>query len=97
MADLVIARGQAECPRLDTISWYDGSYDHLEPDFNERPYFTKVEEKRRRTGLTSISGATHRQSAHKSFHVWNFEMTGLRRPRPPAGVTTNFSSCTQPT
>jgi asparagine synthase (glutamine-hydrolysing) len=46
MADLVIGRGQVECPRLDTISWYDDS----EPHWNDRPYFTKVEEKRGRTG-----------------------------------------------
>ena len=36
----------AETPRLDTISYYDDS----EPNWNERPYFTKVEEKRGRTG-----------------------------------------------
>ena len=46
MADTIIARGAAETPRLDTISYYDDS----EPNWNERPYFTKVEEKRRRTG-----------------------------------------------
>ena len=46
VADTVIARGQADCPRLDTIS----SYDDSEPNWNERPYFTKVEEKRGRTG-----------------------------------------------
>jgi asparagine synthase (glutamine-hydrolysing) len=46
MADAVIASGTAETPRLDTISYYDDS----EPNWNERPYFTKVEEKRRRTG-----------------------------------------------
>ncbi len=50
MADTVIAHGQAECPRLDTISWYDDSYDQVEPDWNEFPYFTKVEERRGRTG-----------------------------------------------
>src|SRR5438874_7592762 len=37
---------EADCPRLDTISYYDDS----EPNWNERPYFTKVEEKRGRTG-----------------------------------------------
>jgi asparagine synthase (glutamine-hydrolysing) len=42
MADTIIARGAAETPRLDTISYYDDS----EPNWNERPYFTKVEEKR---------------------------------------------------
>src|SRR2546429_516608 len=46
MADTVIARGGAETPRLDTMSYYDDS----EPNWNERPYFTKVEEKRGRTG-----------------------------------------------
>jgi asparagine synthase (glutamine-hydrolysing) len=46
MADNVIAHGSAETPRLDTLSYYDDS----EPNWNERPYFTKVEEKRGRTG-----------------------------------------------
>src|SRR5256885_1936162 len=46
MADYVIAQSQASCPRLDTISNYDDS----EPDWNERPYFSKVEEKRGRVG-----------------------------------------------
>jgi asparagine synthase (glutamine-hydrolysing) len=47
MADTLIARGAAETTRLDTISYYDDS----EPNWNERPYFTKVEEKRGRTGI----------------------------------------------
>lgn len=46
MADSLIARGVVETPRLDTISYYDDS----EPNWNERPYFTKVEEKRGRAG-----------------------------------------------
>jgi asparagine synthase (glutamine-hydrolysing) len=46
MADTIIARGTAETPRLDTVSYYNDS----EPNWNERPYFTKVEEKRGRTG-----------------------------------------------
>lgn len=46
MADTIIARGAGETPRLDTISYYDDS----EPNWNERPYFTKVEEKRGRVG-----------------------------------------------
>jgi len=50
MADTIIARGGADTPRLDTISWYDDSCDHIEPDTNERRYFTKVEEKRGRSG-----------------------------------------------
>jgi asparagine synthase (glutamine-hydrolysing) len=46
LADAIIARGSAETPRLDTLSYYDDS----EPNWNERPYFTKVEERRGRTG-----------------------------------------------
>jgi asparagine synthase (glutamine-hydrolysing) len=46
MADNIAACGAADTPRLDTISYYDDS----EPNWNERPYFTKVEEKRGRTG-----------------------------------------------
>ncbi len=53
MADLVIARGATETPRLDTLSKYDDS----EPNWNERPYFTKVEEKRGRTGWHINVGA----------------------------------------
>jgi asparagine synthase (glutamine-hydrolysing) len=46
MADAVMMGGDAETPRLDTISYYDDS----EPNWNERPYFTRVEEKRGRSG-----------------------------------------------
>jgi len=46
MADVVIARADAETPRLDTISWYDNG----NSDLDEYPYFTKVEEKRCRIG-----------------------------------------------
>ena len=46
VADMVSARGQSECPSLDTVSYYDDS----EPSWNERPYFAKVEEKRGRVG-----------------------------------------------
>jgi asparagine synthase (glutamine-hydrolysing) len=46
MADTIIARGAAETSRLDTVSCFDDS----EPNWNELPYFRKVEEKRGRTG-----------------------------------------------
>jgi asparagine synthase (glutamine-hydrolysing) len=46
MADTIIASGAGATPRLDTMSYYDNS----EPNWNERPYFTKVEERRGRTG-----------------------------------------------
>ena len=53
MADDIIARGNGDTPRLDTISYYDDS----EPNWNERPYFTKVEEKRARAGWHVNVGA----------------------------------------
>jgi asparagine synthase (glutamine-hydrolysing) len=46
MADVIIADGKAETPRLDTMSYYDDE----EPNWNEKPYFQKVEEKRGRRG-----------------------------------------------
>lgn len=46
MADKILGRHEGETPRLDTLSFYDDT----EPNWNERPYFTKVEEKRGRTG-----------------------------------------------
>jgi asparagine synthase (glutamine-hydrolysing) len=56
MADTVVARGFAETPRLDTISYYNDS----EPNWNERPYFTRVEEKRGRTGCHINVGSQKR-------------------------------------
>jgi asparagine synthase (glutamine-hydrolysing) len=46
MADTIITGGSGDNARLDTLSMYDDS----EPNWNERPFFAKVEEKRGRTG-----------------------------------------------
>jgi asparagine synthase (glutamine-hydrolysing) len=46
VADKIMASGNAETPRLDTISYFNDD----EPNWNERPYFSKVEEKRGQTG-----------------------------------------------
>jgi asparagine synthase (glutamine-hydrolysing) len=46
MADTILARGKGEAPRLDTVSYYKASEQH----WNEQAYFSKVEEKRGRTG-----------------------------------------------
>jgi asparagine synthase (glutamine-hydrolysing) len=62
MADTIIARGAAETPRLDTLSFYNDS----EPNWNERPYFTKVEEKRGRVGCHIDVGA-------QESHTFEFE------------------------
>jgi asparagine synthase (glutamine-hydrolysing) len=46
IADTLMAGGSAEAYTLQTVSYYNDS----EPNWNERPYFTKVEEKRGRAG-----------------------------------------------
>lgn len=46
MADTILTSGPTETSRLDTVSYYDES----EPNWNERPYFTKVEDQRGCTG-----------------------------------------------
>ena len=46
IGDSILSRGEGETPRLDTLSYYDDS----EPNWNEHPYFTQVEEKRGRRG-----------------------------------------------
>src|SRR5207249_2701559 len=40
MADDLVAGRKTEAPRVDTVSFYDTS----EPNWDERPYFTKIEE-----------------------------------------------------
>lgn len=63
MADTLISSGTAETPRLDSLSWYDGSDSY----YDERPYFEKVEEKRGRTGYHIEVDATRKVSVRKSF------------------------------
>jgi asparagine synthase (glutamine-hydrolysing) len=46
VADDVMQRGLGDAPRLNTVSYYDDS----EPNWNERPYFRRVEERRGRVG-----------------------------------------------
>jgi asparagine synthase (glutamine-hydrolysing) len=75
MADTVIARGTAETPRLDTISWYNDS----DPNADERSYFTKVEEKRGRIGyhidLASLTDVESQKSFRGDFDSDHFAAT----------------------
>lgn len=64
LSDFLINRGEAEAQRLDTISYYDDS----EPNWNERPYFEKVEEKRGRKGL-HIDVSSHSSSGDEGNDV----------------------------
>src|SRR5689334_7626547 len=47
MADQLMALGQAECPRLDTISWFNSSI----PEWDDPDYFSLVEKQRGRIGF----------------------------------------------
>jgi asparagine synthase (glutamine-hydrolysing) len=47
MADTLVHTTSIHLPSVDTISWYDDS----NPGLDERPYFTKVEEKRGKAGV----------------------------------------------
>jgi len=72
MADTVLAREGAETTRLDTISWYDDSYDHIESDSNELHWISKVEQRRNRAGFhintgTLQQGEPKEAALRKSF------------------------------
>jgi asparagine synthase (glutamine-hydrolysing) len=82
MADTVIARS-AECPRLDTISWFDDSYDDLEPDSNELRWISRVEQKRNRAGFHINTGALQRGET---------EETGSRQSSAPEFDSGRFAA-----
>lgn len=68
MADTIIARGAAEDPHLDTISWFDASDDHIERDSNELHWITTIEEMRGRIGLhIDLGSITRDASSQESF------------------------------
>ncbi len=84
MADRIIASGAIETSRLDTISYYDDS----DSSWNERPYFTKVEEKRGRTGY-------HVDTASQQMFIFDlengfFEATPVCTAGRVDGVTKQF-------
>jgi len=79
MADTMLDRGVVAAPRVDTVSYYNDS----EPNWNERPYFTQVEEKRKRTGCHIDVG---------SQDFFNLHMEADRFAATPgiAGYSANF-------
>lgn len=89
MADMLIDSGEAESPRLDTISYYN---DH-EASWNEKPFFGKVEEKRGRAGC-HIDTASVRMF---DFDLENrrFEATPAYTAGPQNAATTQLSSFMQ--
>jgi asparagine synthase (glutamine-hydrolysing) len=81
MADAIIAQGNAETPRLDTISYYDDA----EPNWNERPYFTLVENKRGRHGhhidIGGTSGAFETPDDDTFFPMPGYDERAIGRAR----------------
>jgi asparagine synthase (glutamine-hydrolysing) len=69
MADRMISEGQAEAPRLDTISYYDDT----EPNWDESAYFRVVERQRGRTGLHLL--VDFRNNLHPAFPSERFAAT----------------------
>jgi asparagine synthase (glutamine-hydrolysing) len=67
MADLLLERGSAEAPRLDTLSYYNDA----EPNWNEQPYFRQVEEQRGRVG-------SHIEVGSETVLPLNLERDGFR-------------------
>lgn len=86
MADHIARRGLAETPRIDTVSYYDD----LEPNWNERPYFSKVEELRGRAGCHIDTSATNRSAF--CFDDEHFAVTPSSR-RPSSVADKRFAYC----
>jgi asparagine synthase (glutamine-hydrolysing) len=89
MADLVIAHGQAECPRLDTISWYDSSI----PNWDDPVYFAKAEGKRGRTGFhIDLHQLKKKEADSQNVFGSEFESDGFAAtPMPlPSGARGEF-------
>jgi len=81
-ADTIIAANPSNFPRVDTLSYYND----LEPSWNERPYFSKVEERRGRTGChIDISGD----------ECPAFEAEGDKIPLTPGSLTNHFATQNQ--
>jgi asparagine synthase (glutamine-hydrolysing) len=87
MADSLIAGGAAETPRLDTLSYYNDS----EPNWNEGPYFTRVEKKRGRTGC-HIDVGTH-ESIHAESDSASFFATPGSGTGRPTRASREFAEC----
>ena len=89
VADMLIDSGEADSPRLDTISYYNDR----EASWNEKPFFGKVEEKRGRAGC-HIDTASVRMF---DFDLENrrFEATPAYTAGPQNAATTQLSSFMQ--
>jgi asparagine synthase (glutamine-hydrolysing) len=76
MADRVMACRVCQAPQLDTVSYFDDS----QPHWNERPYFTQVEQQRGRTGC-HIDVSREREFRGESEDPWFPATPANTRPR----------------
>jgi asparagine synthase (glutamine-hydrolysing) len=86
MADLEMSYGAADAIRLDTVSYFDDS----EPGWDEYPYFTKVEDKRGRTGCHI--DVSSRRALRLTFQTGHFAATPLSL-RDANHATWQFAEC----
>ena len=87
VADSIIASESLGAPRIDTVSYYDDS----EPNWNERPYFSKVEEKRGCVGChidVSVQDLPLSGSVNGAFPV-----TPGSTPGPASEITRKLMDC----
>jgi asparagine synthase (glutamine-hydrolysing) len=70
MADTLLGHEKAKTTRLETMSYFDDS----EPNWNERPFFEKVEERRGRVGCHIDVGAK-KGKKKCDFSDWTFRVT----------------------
>jgi asparagine synthase (glutamine-hydrolysing) len=82
--DIISQHASVGTPRLDTVSYYDDS----EPNWNERPYFTKVEERRGRAGC-HIELSSPKSSLF-DFNQFSATPTGTGHSQ---NVTEQFGAC----
>jgi len=87
IADSIAAQGAAESPRLDTLSYYNDS----EPNWNEYPYFAKVEERRGRAGCHIDVG--DQGSFRFEFETNGFAATPGSRAGRPTEASRQFAKC----
>jgi asparagine synthase (glutamine-hydrolysing) len=78
MADTLVSRGAAE--PVATVSYYDDA----EPNWNERPYFSAVEEKRGRTGYHIDTGAEGNFEFEFNEDAFAATPSSVVRPSPAA-------------
>jgi asparagine synthase (glutamine-hydrolysing) len=86
MADAILAAGAAPTPRLDTVSYYNES----EPNWNERPYFEKVEGQRGQRGCHIAVDST--SATRVSYDEDHFAATPANT-RSQAQSSQQFAAC----